>query len=166
MAITALVVYILRRRGHSAEASIENDALFTTNRLYTERTMAQQLLQDWPPYEEYQYDRKKLSMQDVVGEGQFGKVYLAKAKEIVEGEEETKVAVKTTKVQSAEAAEDFRKEIEIMTAFKHPNIIALLGVCTTDFPLYIILEFMSEVYNSSGTALAPCNYSYFLQCSD
>jgi serine/threonine protein kinase len=137
-------VYILKRRGRSADALITSGLPYAADQLYSERVRAQQLLQDWPAYEEYQYDRQKLTMQDVLGEGQFGKVFLANARGIVENEEETKVAVKTTKVQSGEAAEDFRKEIEIMTAFEHPNIIALLGVCTTEFPLYIILEFMSE----------------------
>lgn len=143
--IAALVTCVLRRRSHSAQASIADSLILASNSLYTDRTCSEQLLQDWPRYEQYQYDRNKLDLTEVVGEGQFGKVYLARAIGIIEGEEETMVAVKTAKVQSAEAAEDFRKEIEIMMAFRHPNIISLLGVCTKEFPLYIILEFMSEV---------------------
>ena len=102
-----------------------------------------------PPFQGYQYDRNKLSMQEVVGEGQFGTVYLAKELEEImhrDGEEElTTVAVKTNKVQSAVATKEFIRELWVMMAIQgHPNIISLLGVCTTESPLYSIMEFMSE----------------------
>ena len=132
---------MLRRRSLRVPPELVADSPI----LACNRRLSGRLPQYWPPFEEYQYDRNKLSMQEVVGEGQFGTVYLAKA-EIMDGEEElTTVAVKTTKEQSAVATADFMKELSVMMAIQgHPNIISLLGVCTTKSPLYIIMELMSE----------------------
>ena len=115
----------------------------TLARYRWDRRLAQKSLKYGPPYAEYEYDRNKLSVQMLVGQGQFGKVYLAKL-ETMDGRTST-VAVKMTKGRSEEAHTDFLQEIEIMMALKHPNIITLLGICTTDFPFCIIMEFLSEV---------------------
>ena len=102
-------------------------------------------LNDWPKYDDFQFDRSRLEIGKELGEGQFGKVYLAVAKNLLKDEEETRVAVKTVKGgASRETAEDFRKEIEIMMDFDHPNVIALLGVCTREEPLYLITELMKH----------------------
>ena len=102
-------------------------------------------LYDWPKYDDFQFDRTRLDIVKEIGEGQFGKVYLAVAKNIVKDEKETRVAVKTVKGGSSrETAEDFRKEIQIMMDFDHPNVIALLGVCTLKEPLYLITELMKH----------------------
>ncbi|XP_065836900.1 insulin-like growth factor 1 receptor [Oscarella lobularis] len=99
----------------------------------------------WPTYDDFQFSKKRLKIEDELGEGQFGKVYFAWAKGIVKGEEQTRVAVKTMKQGSSqETAEDFRKEMEIMMDFDHPNIVRLLGICTRDEPLYLITELMKH----------------------
>lgn len=107
---------------------------------------ARHWLLEWPDYDEFQVDRDKLKIVRELGEGEFGKVFLASAEGIIPGEEKTHVAVKTMKKGSSrETAEDFRKEMDIMMEFDHPHIIKLLGVCTKDEPLYIITELMSKV---------------------
>jgi len=41
------------------------------------------------------------------------------------------VAIKVMKESAnPEAKEDFKRETEIMTYFRHPNILSLLGVCS------------------------------------
>ena len=102
-------------------------------------------LMAWPTYDEFQFRKDRLQIAEELGEGQFGKVYFAWATGIVRGEERTQVAVKTMKRGSSqETAEDFRKEMEIMMDFDHPNIVRLLGICTRDEPLYLITELMKH----------------------
>lgn len=53
------------------------------------------------------------------------------------------VAVKTLKVGSTmEEKLDFLSEAEVMKRFEHKNIVKLLGVCTKNEPVYMIMEFM------------------------
>ena len=111
-------------------------------------------LADWPDFEKFQFDRNKIEKIRELGEGEFGKVYLASADGIVPGEEKTQVALKTMKKDSSrETAEDFRKEMDIMMEFDHPNIVKLLGVCTKEEPLYIITELMSKVILRSTVSI-------------
>ena len=42
------------------------------------------------------------------------------------------------------ALKDFLEEAAIMKDLKHPNLVQLLGVCTREAPLYMIMEFMSN----------------------
>ena len=100
-------------------------------------------LMDWPPYDDIQFPRENLSLMKEIGHGQFGQVYLATAKGIIKGEAESLVAVKTMKEGTRELADDFRKEINIMREFDSPYIVKLLGVCTAEEPVYLIVEFMS-----------------------
>ena len=105
-------------------------------------------LTQWPEYGKLQFDRTKLEILKDIGEGQFGKVHLAVAHEIVPNEDSTRVAVKTLKNGSSRGkALEFREEMENMMSFDHPNIIKLLGVCTREQPLYIITELMTKVSN-------------------
>ena len=100
-------------------------------------------LMDWPPYDDIQFPREALTLMKELGHGQFGQVYLATAKGIIKGEKESLVAVKTMKEGKRELADDFRKEIDIMREFDSPYIVKLLGVCTAEEPVYLIVEFMS-----------------------
>jgi serine/threonine protein kinase len=53
------------------------------------------------------------------------------------------VAVKTLKVGSSMVEKlDFLSEAEVMKRFEHKNIVKLLGVCTKNEPVYMIMEFM------------------------
>ena len=115
-------------------------------------------LEEWPRYENLQFDRLKLEVIGELGEGEFGAVYVAVATGILPTEETTRVAVKTLKGGSSrETAKDFRKELEIMMEFDHPNIIKLLGVCTTEEPLYLITELMDKVMNC---VVEACDFKF------
>ncbi len=41
-------------------------------------------------------------------------------------------------------AEEFLKEAAVMKLMRHPNLVQLLGVCTTELPFFIITEFMEN----------------------
>ena len=85
-----------------------------------------------------------------IGEGNFGKVYMAEAEGIGCGRKDrTLVAVKALKdADTAEARRLFYQEIKTMSELSHPNLLRLLGICTKKRPIYLITEFMNEVSSS------------------
>ena len=52
------------------------------------------------------------------------------------------MAVKSTHFQdeSNEVANRFIEEAQIMAQFSHPHIVELVGVCTTQWPILIVME--------------------------
>ncbi|KAK0093840.1 hypothetical protein PV326_012506 [Microctonus aethiopoides] len=65
-----------------------------------------------------------------IGEGCFGKVYKG---ELCHDDSKEVVAVKVLKDSaSREAEEDFMREVEIMSTFRHENILSLIGVVLRD----------------------------------
>nr|XP_006823251.1 PREDICTED: focal adhesion kinase 1-like [Saccoglossus kowalevskii] len=91
-----------------------------------------------PDAKDYELQRESVSLQAIIGEGQFGDVYQGVYSDM-DGKV-IDVAVKTCKVISVEAyAEKFLEEAYIMKQFDHPHIIKLIGVCTED-PKWIVME--------------------------
>ncbi|KAE9525166.1 hypothetical protein AGLY_014410 [Aphis glycines] len=79
-----------------------------------------------------------------IGQGFFGKVYKGVLQH-TDGKYET-VAIKVLKDHTnSEAKEDFMREVEIMTYFRHPNILTLIGVCPQEDKCspWMIFEFMA-----------------------
>jgi serine/threonine protein kinase len=66
-----------------------------------------------------------------IGEGQFGKVLLMKAKNIAGYKGKIPVAVKTLSSIDEEDVKKFLEEIELMKKFASPRIVSLLGNVTT-----------------------------------
>ncbi|XP_008547806.1 high affinity nerve growth factor receptor isoform X1 [Microplitis demolitor] len=65
-----------------------------------------------------------------IGQGCFGKVYKG---ELSHGDTKETIAVKVLKDSaSREAEEDFLREVEIMSTFRHQNILSLIGVVLRD----------------------------------
>lgn len=57
----------------------------------------------------------------------------------------TLVAVKTLrKTASDQARTDFYKEVKILSRLRDPNIVHVLGICTKDEPLCMIVEYMEN----------------------
>ncbi len=79
-----------------------------------------------------------------LGEGTFGKVYKG---DLIGYHDNsiTKVAIKTLKESAAPKIQnDFRREVDLMTDLKHPNIVCLLGVCMKEEPMCMLFEYMSH----------------------
>ncbi|KAJ0181704.1 hypothetical protein K1T71_002426 [Dendrolimus kikuchii] len=75
-------------------------------------------------------DRGALTFLEEVGEGCFGKVHKGLLRT---GSEEQIVAIKVLKESAGRSAEeDFEREVSIMSAFRHPNILTLVGVVYKD----------------------------------
>lgn len=56
------------------------------------------------------------------------------------------IAIKTLKTSaSLKTQQDFRREVELMSELRHPNIVCLLGVVTRDQPQCMLFEYMAQV---------------------
>uniref|UniRef100_A0AAQ5ZKH4 Fibroblast growth factor receptor n=1 Tax=Amphiprion ocellaris TaxID=80972 RepID=A0AAQ5ZKH4_AMPOC len=101
------------------------------------------------PYDPlWELPRDRLTLGKPLGEGCFGQVVLAEAIGIDKNKPTrlTKVAVKMLKADATEKdLSDLISEMEMMKMIgKHKNIINLLGACTQDGPLYVVVEYASQ----------------------
>ncbi|XP_064803050.1 inactive tyrosine-protein kinase 7-like [Oncorhynchus masou masou] len=94
------------------------------------------------------YPRANLTTITTLGKGEFGEVFLAKAKGIMsaggrgsEDEEETVVLVKSLQTRDETLHLEFRREVEMFGKLGHPNLVCLLGMCREAEPHYLILEY-------------------------
>ncbi|CAH1258461.1 FGFR2 [Branchiostoma lanceolatum] len=92
---------------------------------------------------DWEFPRDRLHLGKPLGEGCFGQVVMADAVGIIEKETVTTVAVKMLKEDATERElADLVSEMETMKRIgKHKNIINLLGCCTQDGPLFVIVEY-------------------------
>ncbi|XP_076441150.1 inactive tyrosine-protein kinase transmembrane receptor ROR1-like [Babylonia areolata] len=80
-----------------------------------------------------------------LGEGAFGKVYKGELLGLYGDSTVSKVAIKTLKENAAPKMQnDFRREVDLMSEMRHPNIVCLLGVCLRQEPMCMLFEFMVQ----------------------
>ncbi|XP_072533906.1 fibroblast growth factor receptor 3 isoform X1 [Salminus brasiliensis] len=101
-----------------------------------------------PSDPKWEFPRTKLTLGKALGEGCFGQVVMAEAIGI-DKEKPNKpltVAVKMLKDDGTDKdLSDLVSEMEMMKMIgKHKNIINLLGACTQDGPLYVLVEYASK----------------------
>lgn len=95
-------------------------------------------------------DLPKFPRKDIVyigdlGQGNFGVVIKAEAKNIIAGEDSTTVAIKVLKEgASDQTKKDFFREAALMHEFNHPNILKLLGVCIEQEPFCMLFQYMEH----------------------
>ncbi|KAK2581248.1 hypothetical protein KPH14_008038 [Odynerus spinipes] len=96
-----------------------------------------------PPDPKWEFPRSRLTIEQVLGEGEFGRVLRAKAIDIGGWPGPTTVAVKTLKEDAcASELADLLSEYQLLKEAQHPNVIRLLGACTSPGgPVYLIIEF-------------------------
>ncbi|XP_072202944.1 ephrin type-A receptor 3 isoform X3 [Excalfactoria chinensis] len=88
-------------------------------------------------------DASNISIDKVVGAGEFGEVCSGRLK--LPSKKEISVAIKTLKAGYTEKQRrDFLGEASIMGQFDHPNIIRLEGVVTKSKPVMIVTEYMEN----------------------
>ncbi|XP_067908968.1 fibroblast growth factor receptor 2-like isoform X8 [Heterodontus francisci] len=101
-----------------------------------------------PEDPKWEFSRDKLTLGKPLGEGCFGQVVMAEAVGVDKDKpkEPLTVAVKMLKDDATEKdLSDLVSEMEMMKMIgKHKNIINLLGACTQDGPLYVIVEFTAK----------------------
>ncbi|XP_057314339.1 focal adhesion kinase 1-like isoform X2 [Hydractinia symbiolongicarpus] len=96
---------------------------------------------------DYEVARDDLTLDEIIGQGQFGDVYQGTFKSKISSAE-IPVAVKTYKIELDKEQEDgtraekFLEEAYLMQQFDHPHVIKLIGI-VSDSPSYIIMELAS-----------------------
>ncbi|XP_065841906.1 fibroblast growth factor receptor 4-like [Oscarella lobularis] len=90
-----------------------------------------------------EFPRGKITLGDVLGNGHFGVVMAAEAESIIPGQTRTTVAIKTVRDESdSKAIVDLASEANLMTKVgTHENVLGLLGICSKDGPLWLIMEY-------------------------
>uniref|UniRef100_UPI00398ECCBF fibroblast growth factor receptor 3 isoform X2 n=1 Tax=Pristiophorus japonicus TaxID=55135 RepID=UPI00398ECCBF len=101
-----------------------------------------------PADPKWEFHRPRLTLGKPLGEGCFGQVVMAEAIGIEKDKpnKPVTVAVKMLKDDATDKdLSDLVSEMEMMKMIgKHKNIINLLGACTQDGPLYVIVEYASK----------------------
>lgn len=86
---------------------------------------------------DFEVDRKLFVLERKIGQGQFGDVWQG-----VYLMNNMKVAIKTLK--EGMNPSDFKAEAALMRNLSHPKLIQLYALCTTEEPIYIITELMTN----------------------
>uniref|UniRef100_A0A2H8TDK2 Proto-oncogene tyrosine-protein kinase receptor Ret n=1 Tax=Melanaphis sacchari TaxID=742174 RepID=A0A2H8TDK2_9HEMI len=91
----------------------------------------------------WEFPRSRLILEQVIGEGEFGKVLKAQAIDIPGTKGMSTVAVKTIKNNAGKTEkDDLLSEYNLLKDVNHPNVVKLLGACTTqEGPFYLIIEY-------------------------
>ncbi|XP_066029394.1 fibroblast growth factor receptor 2 isoform X1 [Pocillopora verrucosa] len=104
----------------------------------------------------WEFPRNRVDLQLVLGSGAFGVVMKAQAQGIKGCVGKMHVAVKIVKESDSETARrDLLAELELLKLIEpHPNVIGLLGCCTRQEPLMVIVEFCA--YGDLQSYLRHC----------
>uniref|UniRef100_A0A8C5BGR6 Fibroblast growth factor receptor n=1 Tax=Gadus morhua TaxID=8049 RepID=A0A8C5BGR6_GADMO len=101
-----------------------------------------------PSDPKWEFSRTRLTLGKPLGEGCFGQVVMAEAIGVDKDKpnKPLTVAVKMLKDDATDKdLSDLVSEMEMMKMIgKHKNIINLLGACTQDGPLYVLVEYASK----------------------
>lgn len=85
--------------------------------------------------DEWEVPREKITLLRELGQGSFGMVYEGNAKDIVKGEAETRVAVKTVnEAASLRERIEFLNEASVMKGFTCHHVVSLRGLGEASSP--------------------------------
>ncbi|KAM9754842.1 NT-3 growth factor receptor-like [Menidia menidia] len=88
--------------------------------------------------------RQDIILKRELGEGAFGKVFLAECYNLSSTKDKMLVAVKTLKDPTLAARKDFQREAELLTNLQHDHIVKFYGVCVDGEPLSMVFEYMKH----------------------
>uniref|UniRef100_A0A3Q3VVZ7 Tyrosine-protein kinase receptor n=1 Tax=Mola mola TaxID=94237 RepID=A0A3Q3VVZ7_MOLML len=88
--------------------------------------------------------RHNIVLKRELGEGAFGKVFLAECYNLTPDHEKLHVAVKTLKEANESGRADFYREAELLTNLQHEHIVTFYGVCVESDPLIMVFEYMKH----------------------
>ncbi|KAM7080394.1 LOW QUALITY PROTEIN: high affinity nerve growth factor receptor [Ciconia maguari] len=88
--------------------------------------------------------RRDIVLKWELGEGAFGKVFLAECYNLLPDQEKMLVAVKALKEVTESTRLDFQREAELLTVLQHEHIVKFYGVCTEGEPLIMVFEYMKH----------------------
>jgi len=93
----------------------------------------------FPETDEWEIERKDLSLLEVLGNGNYGEVHRSMLKVPWGGE--IQVAVKMAKADRM-TSRSFFNEAKKLKQLQHKHVVRVYGLCTTDNPIFIVFEFM------------------------
>lgn len=98
---------------------------------------------EFPLDSNWEFPRNNLALGSTLGEGAYGRVVMAEANGLMKNPSNLIVAVKMVKDEHTDVEmASLVREMEVMKMIgKHINIINLLGCCSQDGPLYVIVEY-------------------------
>lgn len=98
---------------------------------------------EFPLDSNWEFSRSHLRLGPTLGEGAFGRVVMAEAHGLIKQNTNVIVAVKMVKEGHTDSdMTSLVREMEVMKMIgRHINIINLLGCCSQDGPLYVIVEY-------------------------
>ncbi|XP_077328770.1 NT-3 growth factor receptor isoform X3 [Lithobates pipiens] len=88
--------------------------------------------------------RRDIVLKRELGEGAFGKVFLAECYNLSPTKDKMLVAVKALKDPTLGARKDFQREAELLTNLQHDHIVKFYGVCGDGDPLIMVFEYMKH----------------------
>ncbi|XP_064843030.1 NT-3 growth factor receptor-like isoform X2 [Oncorhynchus masou masou] len=88
--------------------------------------------------------RRDILLKRELGEGAFGKVFLAECYNLIPTKDTMLVAVKSLKDPNQSARKDFLREAELLTNLQHDHIVKFYGVCVDGDPLIMVFEYMKH----------------------
>ncbi|XP_063781829.1 NT-3 growth factor receptor isoform X2 [Pseudophryne corroboree] len=88
--------------------------------------------------------RRDIVLKRELGEGAFGKVFLAECYNLSPTKDKMLVAVKALKDPTLAARKDFQREAELLTNLQHDHIVKFYGVCGDGDPLIMVFEYMKH----------------------
>lgn len=80
-----------------------------------------------------------VDLERLLGQGAFGSVHLGLVRSM-----QARVAIKSMKSTDQESQDKFILEARLLSALRHRNIVAIVGCCTKQTPLLIVLELMGS----------------------
>jgi len=100
---------------------------------------------DWVDGKKWEIPRNQIRVFSILGQGCFGQVFKGEAENIPDMEGPQVIAIKTLKSTATEKdKKDLLNELAVMKMMEsHPNVVRLLGCCTEEDPVYVILEYVN-----------------------
>ncbi|KAF8784423.1 Inactive tyrosine-protein kinase 7 like protein [Argiope bruennichi] len=87
------------------------------------------------------FPREKLSTVMLLGHGEYGEVFLAKAEGLTGDNSDSVVMVKALENKSDNIIAEFNKELTMYSKMKHENVGTLLGICQDTKPHCLIMDY-------------------------
>ncbi|GIY29871.1 hypothetical protein CEXT_710522 [Caerostris extrusa] len=92
-------------------------------------------------YDKAHFPRQELQTMMLLGHGEYGEVFLAKAKGIIDPDTELIVMVKALQTRDENAHFEYKREMDMLNKLRHENITKLYGICRETEPFLFITEY-------------------------
>ena len=144
--LVVLLLYYRRRRSHSVGIYLDEPGT-------VEFQSVQTLMKGYS--QPFELDRKCITLEREIGQGEFGVVMKALGVRLPRCDDTQSVAVKVLKHSQSESDVNvFVREGLRLRELEHINVIRLIGVCLTEQPYLIVLEYMP--YGDLKSLLRHC----------